>query len=107
MAKILIGNTMSIAFSGAGKLTAGNSNPVVGATVKVFLYESGTEIEVGGVDWPLVMQDKGEGEYSADLPDTAEIIAGRQYDMVIHASKDAATARWRQVVGAVVRRFGD
>ena len=103
MAKIYVDNDMTISLSGTGKLTY-KGEPVVGASVKAFLYDiNGSAVE--GASWPIILSDLGKGEYSGILPDTVSIVAGSEYDLEISAEKDGANAKWKQRVKAEYRSF--
>lgn len=103
---LYIGNDMGVSFSGKGKLTNKKGDPVTGATIEATLYEKGTATKVGGIQWPVVFADDGEGEYSAILEDTASIVSGSEYDLEIKAELNGAKGRWIETVTAAYRRFG-
>ena len=106
MTTLYIGNDMEIRFTGTGKLVDETGEAVTGATVRSYIYQNGTDTQVGGVEWPVVMLEQSAGEYYGTIPDTAEIVEGVVYDMVITVDAGDANAEWRQPAIAKYRVFG-
>ncbi|HKJ74726.1 MAG TPA: hypothetical protein VKA19_11470 [Alphaproteobacteria bacterium] len=86
-----VGNDLILSVS---SLTDQDQQAVTGATLRATVYESDETTEVSGVTWPLALSDDGAGDYSATIPDTADLVVGNDYFVVVTASKGTIQQRW-------------
>lgn len=109
MATIYIDNDMYISLERGGRLKDENGNYITGATVEVTLYEADGSTEVGGISWPIVLDEGSEdGEYFGVIPSEAEIEAGERYFLDIKATTtEGSNARWVKMVEPRYRTIRD
>jgi len=107
MATLYVGNDMRLALESSGKLKDENGDAVPGATVEATLYEYGSDTSVGGVSWPITLEEgENDGEYFGIIPAGAEIESGRSYDLELNVESPGGTkGLWVTMVEAKHRRM--
>lgn len=90
-----------------GGLRDTNGEVVTGATIEATVLESDETTEVTGVNWPVVLNDDGSGNYSATLQDGMDITEGSDYWVRVDIEANGADdQRWKKIK-AQKRGFGD
>jgi len=84
-----------------------DGNTVTDATVTATVFESDQTTEVGGQTWPATLNGDGNGNYSAILEDTMELVAGNRYWVDITAEGGGADDRRLKLETAKYRGFDD
>lgn len=98
MQKLLIGTDHEVMVNA---LKDENGNLLDTATVQMTLFEFGTNDPVSGVIWPVVLTNKGSGNYSETLPNSVDLIKNQKFDLEITAEQLGTKRTWRQTVRAV------